>query len=76
MKKNNGLIEIGDYVSFSDGLDESVIYKVLDIHEFEDRTYILYNNITGVYYEEPVWKRVEYVTNVFKFSKKINCEEK
>ena len=67
MKKNNGLIEIGDYVSFNDGLNESVLYKVLDIHEYDDNTYILYMD-TDTYDE--VWERMEYVTNVFKLSKK------
>jgi hypothetical protein len=70
MKKNNGLIEIGDYVSFDD--TNEIIYKVLDIREFPDRTYILYKDMD---FEEPVWERMEYVTNVFKISKKINCEE-
>jgi hypothetical protein len=71
MKKNNGLIEIGDYVSFDD--TNEIIYKVLDIREFPDMTYILYKDVED--FGEEVWERMEYVTNVFKIRKQINCEE-
>jgi hypothetical protein len=72
MKKSNGLVAIGDYVSFD--IYNKVLYKVLDIHEYDDNTYILYRDVEDA--GEEVWERFEYVTNVFKISKKINCEEK
>lgn len=65
MKKNNGQLQIGDYVSFDS--ENHTLYKVYDIDEKSNHTYILYIDETG----DKVWERLEYVTSIFKIDKEI-----
>lgn len=65
MNKNNGQLQIGDYVSFDS--ENHTLYKVYDIDEKSNHTYILYMDETG----DKVWERLEYVTSIFKIDKEI-----
>ena len=66
MKKNNGIIQIGDYISFV-YQDDEVLYKVLDIKEENDETYIKYYDAGKEdYFIEPI----RFVDTVFTVTKK------
>jgi len=69
MNKNNGQLQIGDYVSFDS--ENHTLYKVYDIDEKSNHTYILYVDETG----DKVWERLEYVTSIFKTQTYMTIEK-
>ena len=69
MNKNNGQLQIGDYVSFDS--ENHTLYKVYDIDKKSNHTYILYIDETG----DKVWERLEYVTSIFKAQTHMTIEK-
>lgn len=60
MKLNNGILQVGDYVSFNQ--KNTSLYKVLEIEDVVDTTYIFYIESD----DTKIGERLEYVTSIFK----------